>query len=374
MESWRLHMPRGMLLRGRRRSSHLPDPERKLTIDAYEAATGVQLSDPIALEEFLDYAEWFQRQAVPDIDSRRVVSVERREGSFALALEDGSTLRAGRVVVAAGITPFARWPRAFTDLPSDLVTHSEHHPDLARFEGRRVLVIGGGQSALETAALLAESGAQVEIVARATQLKWLRPHEPDRVRTKMRTFALPPTDLGGWRSAWIAAAPDLLRRLPATWQADVGRRCVSPAGAGWLRPRLADVPVALGRSVTAANAIDGEVRVVLDDGTERRADHVILGTGYEVDVANYEFLGRDLLAALDIVNGYPRLTTGYESSIPGLHFLGAPAALSFGPVTQFVVGSWHAAPTVTRRVLGKRQRAVRLSYKPRLPARLGGTL
>ncbi len=37
-----------------------------------------------------------------------------------------------------------------------------------------------------------------------------------------------------------------------------------------------------------------------------------------------------------------------ESSVPGLHFLGAPAARSFGPLMRFVAGGWYGAESLTR--------------------------
>jgi hypothetical protein len=124
-------------------------------------------------------------------------------------------------------------------------------------------------------------------------------------------------------------------------------------GAWWLRPRLEGVPVTTGRNVASATPTDGRLKVTLDDGTWREVDHAVVATGYRVDVRRYDFLGPDLLRSLSIVDGYPRLSTGLEASIPGLHFLGAPASLSFGPVTRFVTGSWYCARAVTRRIVGK---------------------
>ncbi len=110
-----------------------------------------------------------------------------------------------------------------------------------------------------------------------------------------------------------------------------------------------------GRVVTQAAVQDGQVSLRLDDGTTRQESHVLLGTGYRVDVARYGFLGPELLRSLHVADGYPRLGPGLESSVAGLHFLGAPAAMSFGPTMRFVVGTWYAAPALTRRILGKPQ-------------------
>jgi len=80
-------------------------------------------------------------------------------------------------------------------------------------------------------------------------------------------------------------------------------------------------------------------------------DHVVLGTGYRVDVTQYPFLSPNLLNNLDIVHGYPRLAAGFESSLPGLHFVGAPAAWSFGPLMRFVAGTEFTSRALAERIL-----------------------
>jgi hypothetical protein len=106
----------------------------------------------------------------------------------------------------------------------------------------------------------------------------------------------------------------------------------------------------LSRRIRAVAAGDATVRVALDDGSERTVDHVVAATGFRVDAARYEFLGRDLLTDLRLVDGYPVLRAGFESSIPGLHFLGAPSAASFGPIMRFVAGTRYTGPALARAV------------------------
>jgi hypothetical protein len=366
MGFWRSRMPRGMLLRSRRRSSHIADPTLALTIDRYEENSGARLPEPIELRRYLGYADWFRRNAVPEIDSRRVQQVDRVDGTFRLTLDDGDAIIASRVVVAAGLGPFAWRPSPLGDLPEDLVSHSADHLDFQALSGKRVMVVGAGQSALESAALLHEAGADVEIVARAPGIVWLPGDHQPGIRARMRRLLRPPTDVGGMRSGWMAAAPELLRRAPGGLRPAVTRKCIVPMGAAWLRSRLEQVPMVLGGAIASAASRGGRVRVVLDDGSARDADHVLLGTGFRVDVAKYPFLSTELISDLDLVGGYPRLGPGLEASVPGLHFVGAPATLSYGPLMRFVVGTWYAAPALTSSVLGRRQRVARLSFKPRI--------
>ena len=102
--------------------------------------------------------------------------------------------------------------------------------------------------------------------------------------------------------------------------------------------------------------------MALDDGSERVVDHVLLGTGYQIEVGRYPFLDPSLAKEIETVGGYPKLKSGFESSVPGLHFLGAPAAFSFGPIMRFVVGTWYAAPALAARVGGTRQRPLRRAF------------
>jgi len=85
------------------------------------------------------------------------------------------------------------------------------------------------------------------------------------------------------------------------------------------------------------------LQLKLDDGSLHVADHVLLGTGYTVDISRYRFLSSDLTRQLDLMDGYPSLTAGFRSSVPGLHFIGATAARNFGPLLYFVAGTEFAS-------------------------------
>jgi cation diffusion facilitator CzcD-associated flavoprotein CzcO/predicted ATP-grasp superfamily ATP-dependent carboligase len=364
MEFWRTQMPHGMLLRSRWRSSHIADPGRGLTLDVFERERGAKLAAPIPIEDFIAYGEWYQRRVVPEPDQRRLELLERANGGFELGLDDGETIAATHVVVATGLREFASRPQPLAGLPADLVSHSADHVDFAAFDGKSVLVVGGGQSALESAALLCEAGADVEVLARRAAIKWLQPDNAPGLGARVNRLILPPTDVGGRVTGWIAAAPDLYRGVPEELQPTVYRRVAGPAGADWLRPRLERATLTMERKVVRAEA-GGGVEVELDDGSTRTVDHVLMATGFDVDMASLSFLGPSLLAALERASGYPVLGPGLESSVPGLHIIGAPASHSFGPIMRFVVGTWYAAPALTERIAGIRRRPLRLSYRPR---------
>ena len=127
-------------------------------------------------------------------------------------------------------------PAGLDPLPHELVSHVSEHASFEGFAGRRVLVIGSGQSALESAALLHESGAVVEVVGRAPRFHWLRGGRVRQWLGPVSRLLYPSTDVGPPGINWIVAFPDLYRQLPGALQERLARRAIRPAGAGWLIP------------------------------------------------------------------------------------------------------------------------------------------
>jgi len=355
MASWERQMPRGMSLRSTRRSSSISDPERALTLERFEAWQGSELPTPIPVKTFIAYGRWFQQAVAPDLDRRLVRRVEPDGTSFRVVLHDGDVVSAARVVIACGLTSFAHNPRALASLSQPVAFHSRDLGDAREYANRRVLVVGAGQSALESAALLHEGGARVEVVARADRVAWIPVgvNGSGLTRSLLNELLYPPTEVGPPGINWVAGAPDVFRRLPSVVRAEITRRCTVPVGASWLCGRLSDVPITIGRSIASASASNGGATVVLDDGTRRDVDHVLAATGYRVDMARSALLARELTTRLRLTGGYPELRTGFEASVERLYFLGAAAVGSFGPVMRFVVGTWFSAPALTRAILGR---------------------
>jgi FAD-dependent urate hydroxylase len=355
MEFWHRHMPSGMLLRSSWRASHISDPDRALTLDAFQETLDRPIPDPIPLDTFIAYGGWFQRRVAPDVDPRLVIGVGQADGGFRVRLEDGEEVLARRVIVAVGARAFVSRPEQFASVSPELVSHAADHHDLAHFAGSHVVVLGRGQSAVESAALLEEAGATVELAFRADALNWLpeQPHQPRGAAALIAAARYAPTDVGPFGLNWIAAAPDVYARLPRGVRRDILARATAPAAAAWLRPRVSNVVVLPGKLPVQVTPNGKRVEVRFDDGSRRTADHVLLGTGYRVDLARYSFLADELRSGIATEDGFPRLSYGLESTVPGLHFLGFAAAASFGPVMRFVVGAEYAARSLLRRVLGK---------------------
>ncbi len=350
MAFWENQMPAGMCLRSNWGASHIADPKQELTLDAYCRQNGNHIAKPIPLEHFVDYGRWYQSHAVRHLEKREVLRIDLDPRGFKVVMGDGEEFTSRRVVVAAGISPFAARPAEFAGIPAALASHTSEHKDLRKFAGQRVAVIGAGQSALESAALFHEAGIQVEVIARKKTLNWVGLHAKLHHLGLISKMLYSKRDVGPAGISRLVAMPHLFRRFPRRFQDRTAYRAIRPAGAGWLQPRIVGVPITLGRKVVSAAVAGSQLRLRLDDGTERLVDHALLATGFRVDVSRYPFLSPALSKQLTTAEGFPVLKRGLESSVPGLHFAGKPAAWSFGPLLGFVSGAEFASNELLRSI------------------------
>ncbi|MDX3075785.1 NAD(P)-binding domain-containing protein [Streptomyces sp. MI02-7b] len=358
MASWSQSMPAGMLLKSPPSASTLSSPVPGQTLHDYSREAGEPVlgeHDQVPIEMFVRYGLWFVGQQDFDVEDVRVLTVDRHSDGFRIKTAAGEELRAGAVVVASGLTGFAHLPeelaRAVPDGPAALgpVSHTSHHTDLGRFAGRRVVVVGSGQSAQENAALLHEAGAQVTLLARTPRIGF-------GASPTSGWHWQPDTPLGrAWSLYAVIRYANAVPFLPPATRLLLVREVLGPLGAWWLRPRVEGVvPVLAGHRITEAEvAEDGVVLTTRDhqEGTRKiEADHVMAGTGYRVDLAALDFLAPELRSSLDRTGGFPRLSRTFGSSVPGLYFTGLPAAATFGPVMRFVCGTEFASPRVAAAV------------------------
>lgn len=346
MSFWRERMPAGMLIRSPWVATSFVSGGDALSLDDYERSRAHQLPRRLPLAEFIGYGEWFRQRVSPDVDERTVERLSPEDSGFRLELSDGDRIDARRVVVAAGIEAFAARPAVFEGLASEVAFHTTKLTDPSRLAGSRVIVIGAGQSALESAALLREAGSEVEVLVRAPRVHYLNRSGRLHSLGPLTKLLYSPTDIGPAGLSRLVAVPRAFGSLPYRTRERLDRRAVRPAASDWLVPRLRDMPITLGVEVESAAANGSGVSLRLSSGQQRHADHVVLGTGFRIDVWRYAFLGQELAGRLRCVNGYPVLNRSFESSIPGLYFLGAPAAGTFGPLFRFVAGADFAARSV----------------------------
>jgi glycosyltransferase involved in cell wall biosynthesis len=347
MSFWAENMPAGMLLRSPYVASSIGSPDPIWGLDEFAAARGSELGERVPLERFVEYGRWFQQQAAPALDRRSVRSLERQDGNFKLLLEGDSVVRARQVVVATGIGPFARRPAVASNLPPERVSHTSEVAVPERFRGQRVAIVGAGQSALEYTALLVEAGADVHLMVRDEGVRWLRRHPRLHTVKPVAKMLYAPAEIGPPGLCRLAEAPDAFRHIPSPTRQNLTQRCIRPAGSAWLRDRVVGkADIRCGVAVISVGESPDGVALSLSDGSTLEVDHLVLATGYRIDISRYSFLGADLLGSVRQADGSPILSRHFESSCPGLYFVGAPAGWSFGPLMRFVAGTGFAADRV----------------------------
>jgi cation diffusion facilitator CzcD-associated flavoprotein CzcO len=362
MQSWSAYMPKGMLLKSEPFASNLWDPLRANTLEAfcYKKRLPYQSTGwPVPIDTFLAYAAWFQERTGVSPNGSTVTKIDIGEqGMFSLATSDGRQWTARHVVLATGHMPFMYIPEPLRELPDTLLVHTAQLHDLTKFCDRDVTVVGAGQSALETAALLVEAGARVRLLARR-EIAWNPPSKAKRsLRERLRA---PESGLApGWRSLFFSEMPRVFRRFAVSWRHNVVATKWGPAGTAWLMDRLVNKAELLTqRSIQSAEAVNGRVRLVVagPHGTETiDTDTVIAGTGFKPDIDKLAFLSEKLRSGITREERAPKLSASFETSIPNLFVVGILSAPTFGPVMRFMFGAKHPAAIVSRRIAARSSR------------------
>jgi FAD-dependent urate hydroxylase len=352
MSLWHEHMPEGMLLRSYWWATNLSDPQHDYGLSRYAQETGRELINPLPGAVIAEYGLWFQRRAVPHVDHTFVELIEWDSAQFRITLTDGRTLTTRAVVMAPGMHYYAYRPAAYAHLPPELASHTFEHHTLDQFAGKRVAVIGGGQSALETAALLYEKGVEAHLVNRHP-IHWLTGDSMTN-RTLIRRIAYPKAGIApGWFNWGLEHMPLAFHQLPRAAKDQLLRSCAryGPAGAVWLKPRIQGHVVCHDQQqVLRSKEAHGAVTLTLSGSGELEVDHVLLATGYQVDIKRLPMLHPALLAKVQTYQDAPVLNSWFESSVPRLYFLGISSLQSHGPLNRFVVGTDAAARRVASAV------------------------
>jgi thioredoxin reductase len=353
MSPWHTAMPKGMCLKSEGFASTLFEPSSQFTLGAYCAEQNIPYKDiglPVDVDTFIKYGQAFQARFVPNLELRTVVEIEAHSHGFRAALQDGDTIDATCVVLASGILPFGYTPPELAELPKSVCSHSSEHHEFAQFDGREVVVVGAGASAMDTAAALRECGARVTVVTRRSSVRFQTPLGERSLFERLRA---PMTPVGpGWKSVLCTKAPLLFHLMPDAFRTDVVRRYLGPAPAWFTREAIEEhVPILAEATIIGATSDTGRVSLRLRRNgsvSTIAADHVIAATGYKVDIRRLDFLHSSLRSSVRSVDGSPRLSLHFESSIRGLYFIGTTSANSFGPMLRFAYGAGFAARRLSR--------------------------
>jgi thioredoxin reductase len=376
---WRNHMPTGMFLKSDGFASNLSEPESHFTLKYYCEQAGIPYHDtavPVRLETFSEYADMFQKLKVPTLENQQVTAIERTANGFNVQIDTSEIIETQRVVLAVGISHFPYIPPNLENLRAEFLSHSFRHRDVGHFSGKHVTINGGGASALDLAALLNESGARVTVIARRSSVVF-NDNRGSAPRSLLHRMRHPNSGVGPSLKGWFFTTyPQIVHHFPQSVRINIVRRFLGPA-AGWtVKERIIDrVPLVLGCRISRAEMQNGGVHLTLqrNDGTvqEHRTEHVIAATGYRADLGKLTFLSEEIRSQL-VSDGYsPVLSSDFQSSVPGLYFVGLAAANSFGPVLRFVFGADFAARQTSRHLV-KTLRRESLSTAPRPRKSLAG--
>jgi FAD-dependent urate hydroxylase len=340
MAFWRDQMPTDMYLRSGP-DWHL-DATGQDTFTAYFEDRGLRPGDfdPIPISVFLDHTDWFAERKKLDVDRRLVQELTKPDGTFLATMEDGSTLSADRVLAAPGIRHFVNHPDWYDQVPADRRSHTSDLVSFDHLAGARVVIIGGRQSAYEWAALLCDHGAErVDLVHR----------HPTPTFAKVSWAFVDPfvQQTLAHRGWWRRLAPDQQTRIARQfWQ--VGRLTLEQ----WIVPRLAPdvvtshpdryVTAVAGGAAEDASVGSVEVQLTLSDGSTLTADHVVFASGYRADLGQVPYLS-GVIDQISVTDGYPDLSEGLETSLPGLWITGFASTRDFGPFYGFTKGCPSAA-------------------------------
>jgi len=340
MEFWEKHMPEGMYLRSGC-DWHL-DVNNTNTIDAFAKTQQhtIKEVEPISLNFYLKYAHWFIGQTRLNIKRAYVTTLKQAKNGFTATSDDGDSIEAKHVVVATGFKYFTCTPPELAAvLPQGRYSHTCNTNELSQFSSKRVLIIGGRQSAFEWTALLREKhAAEVHVSYRhdtpdfvASDWNW--------VMDVVNNIALHPS----WFRELDQESKEQYRYK--LWAE--GRLKVEP----WLKERVQHDNITLHphtqvERTTITN--DNAIKIYLNNGASFEVDHIITATGYKVETKQLPFLHADLLASLECSNGFPQLDTHFQSNVPGLFFTSFMAGQDFGPFFGFTIGVRAAAQLVAQ--------------------------
>ncbi|UPM56131.1 NAD(P)-binding domain-containing protein [Gottfriedia acidiceleris] len=321
MDFWRNKMPQDMFIRTPHEFVSFSDPKDELTVQQFSLETGIELVTPLPRPIFVEYANWFAQKAGIEFTTELITKVEHKKDYYEVTSESGERYLTKNVIVATGVEHYKHLPNILKEFPSNLVSHTSGYTSFAQFKGKKVVVLGSGQSAWEAAGLLHREGADIELV--------YRKEGPNYAGSRENEIAL--RDVG-----------DVFYNLPIEDKKEGWGQ--SPGSvAHFLKPYVEGiVPQTGGVSVDRIEQLnDDELRIYLSNGAEKTVNHIIAATGFHINLDKAPFFDHKILSAIEREEGFnqfPKLSESFESSLPGLYFAGPLSSHSHGPTFRFILG------------------------------------
>jgi hypothetical protein len=358
MLTWQ-KMPRGTFLKSLGFATDIYLPGRRNNFIAYSRERGLETVEPCAMADFARFGVLTQSLAVPNLETVEISRISREGDLFLVTTASNETFPARNVIVAVGLSHFAYIPEEFAGLSSTYVTHTSDWSDFGSFAGKDVCVIGAGASSLDAAAQLIDAGARPTLLVRGSGIgfSWKTPAK----RSRWEMIRRPNSALGFGLRSWIfEVIPGLAHYMPDSWRVHMHRTHYGPLGGWWLRDRVeGKTPLRTHCSIVGAELRGERVALTIrEEGkgqSEIVCDHVIAGSGFEMDADRLPFLDDEIKRGVRRIEKAPALDRRFQSTVPGLFFVGPMSSMSFGPLFRFVVGAQYTARTLSS-VLARRQR------------------
>jgi thioredoxin reductase len=355
MRFWR-DMPVGVNLKSLAFATNIYVPQPGNSFPHWCLQNGLEDFEPCTMQSFAAYGCEMQKRFVPDLEETLVTNVAMRDRKFEVILASGERFFARKVVACTGLSGLAHVPRVLRNLGPNRMRHTFDMSDYSEFRNKTVAVIGAGASAIEAGALVHEAGGSSEVFVRGQEA--IFHGRTPRVRPLLEKIKNPMTVLGASRSSWVLQhLPLLVYRLPRERRTRFVKRYLGPASPWWIQDRvLGKVPIHVRHELIEAGTSGNRVRVKFRDGEGHvraaEVDFVIAGTGYDADVARLSYLDPEIIPRIQRIEQAPDLNIHFESSVPGLHFLGPLSFMCFGPLFRFVTGAEVAAPRLAHHLKG----------------------
>ena len=346
MAFWKENIPDNMYLRSGT-SWHL-DPYDNYTIEAFLENRNELSKElkPLPLNLFLDYVAWFQEQQNINVLDKLIVKLDylEDEKKYLITFKDNKEIKAKNVLIAIGFKFFKKLPIYLTrKLPINSFTHTCDDVKFEKFKNKSVLIIGGRQSAYEWAALIAEAGANIVHICHR--------HETPKFVESNWSWIDPIMDQ-------MVDNPEWYRTLNKKEQEEIERKFWiedSQKLEPWLLPRIDKKNIKiwpLSNVVKCDESNQGQYKVQLDNGRRLEVDHIILATGYKVDINKVPFLkSGNILPKLNINKGFPDLDGYFQTNLPGLYMTSVIATKSFGRFFAYIASCRTSSKVVGNHII-----------------------
>jgi len=281
-----------------------------------------------------------------DVASLCHLNIDAPHEGFVAMLDNGMEIRARHIVLATGIEPHRYLPQSLAKLEQNSCIHTWNVADFIGVTGKRILLVGRGQSAAEALAHLVPNN----------QVKW--------VCRKPPKFYNEPINLPAPVFKSLRFLSRIYYYLPKPIHKKLAAQFVAVTVTPDMAPKVSSVPQVhkdVGEleltSVFDTNggpATKGQSGAVYSATLDEHFDVVVAATGYRYQLNNLIFLSSQLqssMAARD--DECPKVNATFESGVDNLYFVGGIAEPSHGPAMRFMMGAPYAARTVAKQCRSK---------------------